>query len=88
MEVLPWTGRGGTDDELEAKAAVGVPGLVGEGAFLVLGVEGRDGGEIDLVVEEQHRCVVAEERWWDGADWEDCDSDHAACLDAHIGLHC
>lgn len=65
LEVLPGAGRGAADDELEAEAAAaggGVPpGLVGEGALLVLGVEGGDRGEVDLVVEEQHGCVVTEE---------------------------
>lgn len=67
LEVLPGAGRGAADDELEAEAAAAAagggvpPGLVGEGALLVLGVEGGDRGEVDLVVEEQHGCVVAEE---------------------------
>lgn len=53
----------------------------------MLGVERINCGEIDLVVTIEHRDVIAELRRGDIADWEHGDSDHAACLDAHVGLH-
>lgn len=77
----------GAEDELEAEAA-GVPGLVGEGGLLVLGVEGGDGGEVDHGVAGQHGGVGAEERRGDGAaHGEDGHADHRSALHAHVRLH-
>lgn len=53
LEVLPGAGRRSADHVLEAEAA-GVPRLVGEGALLVLRVEGADGRELDPAVADQH----------------------------------
>lgn len=35
----------------------------------------------------EHRDVIAELRWYDFADGEYGDSDHAACLDAYVWFH-
>lgn len=53
LEIFPRTRWRTADDELEAETA-GIPGLVGERGFLVLGVEGTDGGEGDGVVADEH----------------------------------
>lgn len=53
LKVFPRARWGTADDELEAEVA-GVPGLVGEGRLLVLGVERGDGGEGYGVVADQH----------------------------------
>lgn len=87
LKVLPGAGRSTAEDEFEAEGA-GVPRLVGERGFLVLGVEGVDGGERDGVVAEEHGVVVAEEVGRDSADGEHRHADHTGGLDAHIGLHC
>lgn len=87
LEVLPGAGRGAADHELEAEGA-GVPGLVGEGGLLVLGVEGAGGGEGDgAAVAEEHGGVVPQQRRGDGADREDGHPDHGARLDADVRLH-
>lgn len=86
LEVLPGAGRGAADHELEAEGA-GVPGLVGEGGLLVLGVEGAGGGEGDGAVAEEHGGVVPQQRRGDGADREDGHPDHGARLDADVRLH-
>lgn len=45
LKVLPRARRGSSEDELEAEGGGGgIPGLVGEGGLLMLGVEGADGG--------------------------------------------
>lgn len=86
LEVLPGARWGAADHELQAEGA-GVPGLLGEGGLLVLGVEGADGGEGDGVVTEEHGGVVPQKRRGDVADREDRDPDHGARLDADVGLH-
>lgn len=84
LEVLPGAGRGAADDELEAEGA-GVPGLVGEGALLVLHVEGADEGELHSGVAGQHvPQQVGRDR---AADRENSDADHGSGLHAHIRLH-
>lgn len=88
LKVLPRAGRGSGEDELKAEGGGGgIPGLVGEGGLLMLGVEGADGGEGDGVVAEEEGGVMAEEVWGDRSDGEDCYSDHAASLNAHVRLH-
>ena len=88
LEVLPRAGRGSGENELEAEGGGGgVPGLVGERGLVMLGVEGADRGEGDGVVAEEEGGVMAEEVWGDRSDGEDCYSDHAASLYAHIRLH-
>lgn len=87
LEILPGGGRSTTGDEAEAEGASGVPWLVREGRFLVLSVEGADGGEIDLGLRGEEGGVVAEERTRDAADREDGDSDRAHRLDADVRLH-
>lgn len=53
----------------------------------MLGVEGTDRGELDLVVASEHRGVVSEVGGRDLSDREDRDSDHATGFDAHVWLH-
>jgi len=86
LEVLPWTRRRATEDELEAEGA-GVPGLDGEGGLLVLGVEGADRGERDRVQREQHRVVVPQHVRRHRSDWNHRHLDHRRSLDAHFRLH-
>lgn len=86
LEILPGAGRRAAEDELEAERS-GLPGLVGEGRLLVLGVEGADGGEGDGVVAEEHGVVVPEKRRRDGADREDGDPDDGQSLDADVRFH-
>lgn len=64
LEVLPGAGRGAAQHELEAQAAR-LPWLVGEGALLVLRVEGADRGEVDPGVAAQHLHVRTQPRVWD-----------------------
>lgn len=87
LEVLPGAGRRSADHVLEAEAA-GVPRLVGEGALLVLRVEGADGRELDLAVADQHRYVLPQLRLRNGPDREDADPNHAPAFHAHVRLHC
>lgn len=86
LEVFPGRRRSAAEDKLEAEAA-GIPGLVGERRFLVLGVERADGGERDRLVAEQHGHVVPHETRWDLPDRKHRHSDHAAGLDADVRLH-
>ncbi|KAK8553594.1 hypothetical protein V6N13_062393 [Hibiscus sabdariffa] len=86
LEILPGAGRGSAQQEFEPERAR-VPWLVSEGGFLVLCVEGADGGERDRVVRQKHGVVVPQERRRDVADRKDGDSDHAGCLDADVGFH-
>lgn len=58
LEVLPGTRRRSSHHEFEPKAAR-FPWLMGEGALLVLGVEGADGGELDPAVAVQHRYITS-----------------------------
>lgn len=67
LEVLPGTRRSAAEDELEPERT-GVPGLVCEGRFLVLGVEGADRGEWDRVQREQHGVIVPQRVRWYGSD--------------------
>lgn len=86
LKILPGAGRGPTKYEFESKGAV-VPWLISKGRFLVLCVEGTDGGERDRVVTQEHGVIVAHDVGRHRTDWEDGDADHAGCLDAYIWLH-
>lgn len=87
LEVLPWGRWGPTDHVLEGEGSR-VPWLVGEGALLVDGVEGADGGEVDAGVAGEHRDVVAEGGGRDGAaDGDDGDADHGSAIHADVRFH-
>lgn len=86
LEIFPWAGRGPAQNEFEPEGAR-VPRLVSERGFLMLGVEGADGGERDCVVTQKHRVVVPQQRRGHMADWKDGDPDHTRRLDADVGFH-
>lgn len=88
LEVLPWRGGAASEHELEGEGS-GVPGLMGEGGLLLLGVERGDGGEVDAGVARDQGGVLAEVRRRDGAPHgQDGDADLAGSLYAHVRLHC
>jgi hypothetical protein len=87
LEVLPRRRHAASEDELEVEAS-GVPGLVREGALLVLLVVGAERGEVDArVVRHQRRVVAQAWRRDRAADGEHRDADGRPGLDAQPGLH-
>lgn len=86
LEIFPWAGRRTAQHKFEPERA-GFPRLVSERGFLMLRVEGADGGERDGAMTQQHGVVVPKESRRYIADWKDGDPDHAGGLDAYIGFH-
>lgn len=87
LEVLPGGRHAPAEHELEAEAP-GLPGLVREGALLVLRVVGAERGEVDARVARHQRHVLAQARRRDrAAHGEHRDADGGAGLDAQPGLH-
>jgi len=87
LEVLPGGRHAPAEHELEAEAP-GFPGLVREGALLVLRVVGAERGEVDARVARHQRRVLAQARRRDrAAHGEHRHADGGAGLDAQPGLH-
>jgi len=87
LEVLPGRRHAAAEHELEAEAS-GLPGLVLEGALLVLRVVGAERGEVDARVARHQRRVLAQARRRDrAAHGEHRDADGGTGLDAQPGLH-
>ena len=87
LEVLPGGRHAPAEHELEAEAP-GLPGLVREGALLVLRVVGAERGEVDARVARHQRRVLAQARRRDrAAHGEHRHADGGAGLDAQPGLH-
>jgi len=87
LEVLPGRRHAAAEHELEAEAP-GLPGLVLEGALLVLRVVGAERGEVDARVARHQRRVLAQARRRDrAAHGEHRDADGGTGLDAQPGLH-
>lgn len=88
LEVLPGRGHAAAEHELEAEAAR-VPGLVREGALLVLRVVGAQRGEVDARVPRHQRRVVPQALRRDRpAHRQHRHPDGRPGLDAQPGLHC
>lgn len=87
LEVLPRRGYAAAEHELEAEAAR-VPGLVREGALLVLRVVGPQRGEVHArVLRDQRRVVPQALRRDRPAHRQHRHADGGTGLDAQPGLH-
>lgn len=87
LEVLPGGGHAPAEHELEAEASR-VPGLVREGALLVLRVVGPQRGEVDAREPRHQRRVVPQALRRDRpAHRQHRYADGGAGLDAQPGLH-
>jgi hypothetical protein len=87
LEVLPGRGHAAAEHELEAEEPR-IPGLVCEGALLVLLVVRAERGEVDACVVRHQRRVVAQALSRDRtADGEHYHADGRPGLDAQPGLH-